>query len=67
MPTFKFMMYCISPSSRHLKFLRDQLNSKWVDANSIMSNVTMDYDLVRKIYLLDPIDAKSLDEFVKIS
>ena len=24
----------------------------------------MGYDLVRKIYLLDPIDAKSLDEFV---
>lgn len=33
-------------------------------ANSIMSNVTMDYDLVRKIHLLVPINAKSLNEFV---
>ena len=29
-----------------------------------MSNVIMEYDPVRKIYLLDPIDAKSLDEAV---
>ena len=27
-----------------------------------MSNVTMEYDLVRNIYSLDPVDAKSLDE-----
>ena len=24
----------------------------------------MEYDLVRKIYSLDPVDAKSLDEFI---
>ena len=29
-----------------------------------MSNVIMEYVLVRKIYLLDPVDVKSLDEFV---
>jgi hypothetical protein len=29
-----------------------------------MSNVIMEYDPVRKIYVLDPVDAKSLDEFV---
>jgi hypothetical protein len=29
-----------------------------------MSNVTMDYVPIRKIYLLDLVDGKSLDEFV---
>ena len=42
----------------------DQTYCKWVNANSIVSNVTMYYDMVRKISLLDPIDAKSLYEFV---
>jgi hypothetical protein len=37
----------------------------WVDACSVLSNNTMEYDLVRNIYLLDPINAKSLDGFVR--
>jgi hypothetical protein len=49
----------------HLKFLYDQTNYKRVlDAYSMMSNVIIEYDLVRKIYSLDPVDAKSLGEFV---
>ena len=64
MPTFEFMMYYFSPTLGHLKFHHDQTNCKWIDAYLIMSNVTMENDPVRKIHLLDPIDATSLDEFV---
>ena len=48
----------------YLKFHYDQTNYKLVDVDSIKSNVTIEYDLLRKIYSLDPIDAKSLGEFV---
>ena len=64
MSSFEFTMYYIFPTSRHLTFHYDQTNFKWVDANSIMSNVTMEYALIRKIYSLDLVDAKSLDKFV---
>ena len=37
----------------------------WVDAYSIMPNTKMKYDLVRNTYLLDHVDAKSLDDFVR--
>ena len=57
MSTFEFMKYYLSPALGHLKFHYDQTNCKWVNANSIMSNMTMEYDLVTKIYSLDPIDA----------
>ena len=64
MPTFEIVMYHFPPTPRHLKFHYDQTNYEWVDAYSIMSNVMMEYDLVKKIYSLDPVDAKSLDVFV---
>lgn len=31
-----------------------------------MSNAIMEYDLVRNIYFLDPLDVESLDEFVGV-
>ena len=64
MSSFEFTMYYISPTLRHLTLYNAQTYCKWVDANSIMSNVTMEYDPIRKIYSLDLVDAKSLDEFV---
>ena len=39
----------------------------WVDVDSIMSNKTMEYDPIREIFSIDPIDAIVLDEFVKRS
>jgi hypothetical protein len=35
-----------------------------MDANSIKSNVTMEYNMVKEIYSLDLVEAKSLDEFM---
>ena len=67
MPTFEYMMYYLFPPPVHPKFHYDQTDCKWVDSNSIMSNVTMYYDLVRNICLLDLVDAKSSGEFVEIS
>ena len=40
-------------------------SSSWVDVDSIMSNKTMEYDPIREIFSIDPIDAIVLDEFVK--
>ena len=65
MPTFEFKMFYLSPAPRHLKFQYDRIGCKWNNAYSIMSNVTMEYDPVRKNFMLDPIDAKNLDEFVE--
>ena len=67
MPDFEIMMYYFSYAPEHLKFHYDQTSCKWVDLDSIMSNVTMDFDPIRKMYLLDLVDAKSLDEFVEKS
>ena len=64
MPTFEFMMYYFSPALGHLKFHYDQKGWIWIDAYSIMSNMNMEYDMIKKIHLLDPIDSKSLDEIV---
>ena len=61
--TLEFMMYCFSPALGHLKFHNDQTNHKWVDAYSIMTNVMMEYDPIKNIYSLDPVDAKNLDEY----
>ena len=67
MLTFELMLYYFSLGPRHLKFHYDQTTCKWVDVDSILSNVTTEYDLIRKIYWLHPVDAKSLDEFVEKS
>ena len=64
MLAFHFMMYYVSPIPWHLKFHYDQTICEWVDANSIMSNVTIEYDPVRKINSLDLVDAKSFDGWV---
>ena len=64
MSTFEFMIHCFSLAPRHLKFQYDKVDCKWVDAYSTMSNVTIEFDLFIKIYSLNVIDAKSLDEFV---
>ena len=69
MLTFELMLYYFSLGPRHLKFHYDQTTCKWVDVDSILSNVTTEYDLIRKIYVTTeyPVDAKSLDEFVEKS
>ena len=64
MSTFEFMMHYFSPAPRHRKFHYDETNYKCIDANSIISNVTIEFDPFEKIYSLDLVDAKSLDEFV---
>ena len=46
MPAFEIMMYCFSLALGHLKFHHDQTYCQWIDANSNMSNVTMEYDPV---------------------
>lgn len=51
MITFEFVMYYFPATLGHLLFRYDQTYCKWVDANLIL-----EYDPIRKLYLLDPID-----------
>jgi hypothetical protein len=55
---FLFFQCSMSPQIYY-----DQTNCKWVHANSILLNMIMEYDPIRKFYLLDHVDAKSLDHF----
>ena len=52
MPTFEVMMYYVPLALGHLKFHYDQGNCVWVDVDSIMSNVTMEYDPIMNIPLI---------------
>ena len=45
-------MYYFSLAQGHLKYQYDQIDSKWVDVDLILSNVTMEYDPVMKIIRL---------------
>lgn len=65
MPTFEIMMVYFHPNPKHLKFHHDQTNCKWVDAYSIRSSVTMEYDTIENIHSLNLLNAKNLDEFVE--
>jgi hypothetical protein len=42
----------------------DVIDTNWVDVNSIKSIIIMKYEKEKDIYLLDCIDANSLDDFV---
>jgi len=42
----------------------DVIDTNWVDVNSIISTVLMNYEKEKYIYWLDCLDANSLDEFV---
>jgi hypothetical protein len=42
----------------------DVIDTNWVDVNSIISTVIMNYEKEKYIYWLDCLDANSLDEFV---
>ena len=46
------------------KYKYDESDCIWVDVNSIISTVSLDYSSSNKIYTLDPTDAHSLHEFV---
>jgi hypothetical protein len=46
------------------KFKYDVIDTNWVDVNSIIFIVTMNYEKEKDIYWLNCIDATSLDEFV---
>jgi hypothetical protein len=48
----------------NLKFKYDVIDTNWVNVNSIIFIVDMNYEKEKNIYWLDCIDANSLDEFV---
>jgi hypothetical protein len=51
-------------SHGNIKFKYDLIDINWVDVDSIISNVIMNYEKEKNIYWLDCIDVPSLNEFV---
>jgi hypothetical protein len=51
-------------SNGNLKFKYDVIDIDWMDVNSIISTIIMNYEKEKDIYRLDCIDANSLDKFV---
>ena len=46
------------------KYTYDESDCVWVDVDSIISTVSLQYAPTSKIYTLDEVDAHSLNEFV---
>jgi hypothetical protein len=53
-----------SKSRGNLKVKYDVIDTNWVDVDSIISIVNMNYKKEKNIYWLDCVDANFLDEFV---
>jgi hypothetical protein len=51
-------------SPGNFKFKYDIIDTNWVDVDSIICVINMNYEKEKDIYWLDCIDANSLDEFV---
>ncbi len=51
-------------SHGHFKFKYDVIDINWVDVDSIIFIINMNYGKEKEIYWLDCIDENSLDEFV---
>jgi len=51
-------------SHGNIKFKYDLIDINWVDVDSIISNVIMNYEKEKNIHWLDCIDVPSLNEFV---
>ena len=62
--TIEVMLTWFSKHPGHLKFKYDHSDFTYVDIDSIISTVTMSFEQRSSVYLLDPTDATSLDEFV---
>ncbi len=48
----------------NLKFKYDVIDTNWVDVDSIISTLTMNYEKEKDILWLDQIDANSLNQFL---
>jgi len=46
------------------KFKYDHSDTKWVDIESIITTVTLSFNLVTSIYTVDPEDVDALNKFV---
>jgi hypothetical protein len=46
------------------KFKYDHTDSKWIDADCIISTVTMSYNFTNEVYTLDRNDSEQLSKFV---
>lgn len=48
----------------HLKFKYDHTDTRWIDVDTIISTVTLEYNSTTDVYTLDSNDADALNEFV---
>jgi hypothetical protein len=48
-----------------MKFKYDHSDYKWVDIDTVISTVTLNYNAAQKLYSLEPTNFRSLNEFVE--
>jgi hypothetical protein len=63
-PIITVLLNWFNKSCGNFKFNIDVNDTNWVDIDSIISIVTMNYEKEKDIYWLDCFNAASLDEFV---
>jgi hypothetical protein len=55
-----------SKTLRTMKFKYDHSDCKWVDVDTVISTVTLNYNAAQKLYSLEPTDFRNLNEFMEL-
>jgi hypothetical protein len=64
-PAIQVRLNWFSKALGNMKFKYDHSDCKWIDLDTIISTVTLTYNAVQKVYILDPSDFASLNDFAK--
>jgi hypothetical protein len=62
--TIMVLVNYFSSYRRHLKFMYDAIDNKWMDIKYVITLVTMTYHRAQHVYTFTSVDAKALHEFV---
>lgn len=63
-PSIMVLLNWFTKSPGHLKYKYEGSDTQWIDIDSVISTVSMSFNMRTNVYTLDDTDAKSLDEFV---
>lgn len=64
-PSIMVLLNWFTKSPGHLKYKYEGSDTQWIDIDSVISTVSMSFNMRTNVYTLDDTDAKSLDEFVR--
>ena len=64
-PSIMVLLNWFTKSPGHLKYKYEGSDTQWIDIDSVISTVSMSFNMRTNVYTLDDTDGKSLDEFVR--